>query len=64
MTLAGAYGDWADGGSSLGYVGKWGWLTNLNSLGNTAFSLDYGKANDVLLSCTFNIAIVSPGNQL
>ena len=49
VTLVGAYGDRADGESSLGYVGKLGWLSNLNSLGSTAFSLDYTKGSDVRL---------------
>jgi len=47
LTLGGAYGDRNDGEISRGYIGKLGWLINLNSLGNTAFSIDYSKANDV-----------------
>ena len=49
LTLGWAYGDRTDGEDSHGYIGKLGWLSNLNSLGSTAFSIDYGKASDVRL---------------
>jgi len=49
LTIGGAYGNRTDGETSLGYVGKIGWLANMNSLGSTAFSLDYAKAYDVRL---------------
>ena len=49
LTLGWAYRDRTDGEDSHGYIGKLGWLSNLNSLGSTAFSIDYGKASDVRL---------------
>ena len=35
-----------DGEIASGYVSKLGWITNINSLGSTAFSLDYTDGND------------------
>jgi len=49
LTIAGGYGNRTDGETASGYVGKIGWLTNLNRLGRTAFSLDYARNNDVRL---------------
>jgi hypothetical protein len=46
LTTAVLYGNRTDGETASGYVGKIGWLTNLNSLGRTAFSLDYARGND------------------
>lgn len=38
-----------DGRDAEGYIIKGGWLTNLNSLGYTAFSIDYTSGGDVIL---------------
>jgi hypothetical protein len=35
-----------DGETASGYVSKLGWLTNINDLGSTAFSLDYSDGTD------------------
>ena len=43
LTVAAGYGNRLDGETASGYVGKIGWLTNLNSLGRTAFSVDYAR---------------------
>jgi len=49
LTAAVARGNATDGREGTGYVVKGGWLTNLNSLGHTAFSLDYTTGNDAFL---------------
>lgn len=49
LTIGGGYGNRTDGETASGYVGKIGWLTKMNSLGNTAFSLDYARNEDVHL---------------
>ena len=45
-----ARGEVTDGREGTGYVVKGGWLTNLNSLGHTAFSLDYTTGSDAILA--------------
>ena len=49
LTAAIARGKATNGREGTGYVVKGGWLTNLNSLGSTAFSLDYTTGNDAIL---------------
>jgi len=49
LTLAGGFGDRTDGGTASGFVGKIGWLMDLNSLGYTAVSLDYVNNKDARL---------------
>jgi len=49
LTIGGGYGNRTDGETASGYIGKIGWFANMNSLGSTAFSLDYAKAYDVRL---------------
>jgi len=50
LTAALARGKTTDGRKGTGYVVKGGWLTNLNNLGHTAFSLDYTTGNDAILA--------------
>jgi hypothetical protein len=49
LTAAIARGEATDGRKGTGYVVKGGWLTNLNKLGQTAFSLDFTTGNDAIL---------------
>jgi len=49
LTIAGGYGNRTDGETASGYVGKIGWIMNMNSLGSTAFSLDYARNHDARL---------------
>jgi hypothetical protein len=49
LTAAITRGRATDGREAAGYVIKGGWLTNLNGLGYTAFSLDYVTGRDVIL---------------
>jgi len=49
LTAAVAEGNALNGREGTGYVVKGGWLTNLNSFGSTAFSLDYTTGNDAIL---------------
>lgn len=46
LTVGAVRGKRTDGEIASGYVSKLGWLTNMNSLGSTAFSLDYAHSND------------------
>lgn len=41
LTVAAGYGNRTDDETASGIAGKIGWLANLNSLGRTAFSVDY-----------------------
>ncbi len=50
LTAAMARAEATDGREGTGYVVKGGWLTNLNNLGQTAFSLDYTTGNDAILA--------------
>jgi len=49
LTAAVARGEATDGREGTGYVVKGGWLTNLNSLGQTAFSIDFTTGTDAIL---------------
>ena len=49
LTAGVARGEATDGREGNGYVVKGGWLTDLNGLGHTAFSLDYTSGNDAIL---------------
>ena len=49
LTAGFTRGSATDGRDAKGYVFKGGWLTNLNSLGYTAFSIDYTSGRDVIL---------------
>ena len=49
LTAAASRGETTDGREGSGYVIKGGWLTNLNSLGHTAFSIDYLSVSDAIL---------------
>ena len=49
LTAAVARGNALNGREGTGYVVKGGWLTDLNSFGPTAFSLDYTTGNDAIL---------------
>jgi hypothetical protein len=44
-----SWGSVTDGRDAAGYVIKGGWLTDLTSLGYTAFSIDYTGGSDVIL---------------
>ena len=49
LTAAIARGEATNGREGTGYVLKGGWLTNLNSLGHTAFSIDYTTGEDAII---------------
>ena len=49
LTMAASRGETTDGSEGSGYVIKGGWLSNLNSLGHTAFSIDYLSVSDAVL---------------
>jgi len=49
LTAALARGEATDGRQGTGYVVKGGWLTNLNNLGHTAFSIDYTTGEDAII---------------
>jgi hypothetical protein len=49
LTMVASRGETTDGREGSGYVIKGGWLTNLNSLGHTAFSIDYLSVSDAIL---------------
>ena len=47
LTIGLTRGKATDGREATGYVTKAGWLTHLNSLGYTAFSVDYSSGNSI-----------------